>query len=285
MRRAHSDRGPVAQSVVEGVSLSAHGPARPPVVAMLHGLEDDWQSWKPVTDGLGDRFRCYAIDLPWRAGGDYGWRAGGTAGQWVERALEIVPEPVSVVVAHSMGANAVLHWLTSGAARRLDAVVLLSPFYRLTSVPVDWRMFDRSLADFRAVMKAGLRARLGERAARIGPELVDLMAEKALDRIGPEGFLALFDQFISSSGLDLAANTVPTLVVGGTADAGLSGPRAEALGLAMPSAEIRLEDGLTHFCHIEQPHRVAELVAEFLLRTTPAFTKAGQRPGPEGATP
>ncbi|WP_051430098.1 alpha/beta fold hydrolase [Streptomyces roseochromogenus] len=251
-------------------------------MVMLHGLEDDWQSWKPMADRLGDRFHCYAIDLPWRAGGGYEWRAGGTAAQWVENALALIPQPISVLVAHSMGANAVLHWLASGTPRRVDALVLLSPFYRLASAPVDWAMFDRSLADFRTVMAAGLRARLGERAERLEPEIVSLMAEKALDRIGPEGFLSLFDIFISSSGIDLSSNTVPTLVVGGSADPGISGPRAEALGRDMPTAEIRLEDELTHFCHIEQPQRVSELVSEFLLRRLPAALEGGRRPALEG---
>ncbi|MFF3396209.1 alpha/beta fold hydrolase [Streptomyces sp. NPDC002669] len=282
MRRAHNTWEPVARSAAGGIPLSAHSPAHRPTMVMLHGLEDDWQSWKPMADGFGDRFHCYAIDLPWRAGGDYAWRAGGTAAQWVEHALELVPRPVSVVVAHSMGANAVLHWLASGPTRQVDAVVLLSPFHRLASAPVDWAMFDRSLADFRTTMEAGLRARLGERAERLEPAILDLMAKKALDRIGPEGFLSLFDLFISSSGIDLSSNTVPTLVVGGSADPGISGPRAEALGRDMPAAEIRLEEDLTHFCHIERPHRVTGLVSEFLLRHLPADPETGRRPVPEG---
>ncbi|WP_432587641.1 alpha/beta hydrolase [Streptomyces sp. HD1123-B1] len=277
MRGGTSAWEPVGRTVVGGVPLGAYAPAGPPgrrpAMAMLHGLEDGWQSWQPLAERFGDRFRTYAIDLPWHAGGSYAWRARATAAQWVDHALALVPDEVSVLVAHSMSANSVLHWLVSDTARKVDAIVLLSPFYHVRSAPVDWAMFDQSLDQFRTVMKDGLRMRLGDRADRLGPDLVGLMDQKMLERVGPRGFLALFDTFISSSGMDLSSNNVPTLVVGGSGDAGINGPRAEELARDLGAADVRIEDGLTHFCHAEQPDRVAELISGHLLRV-PALSPA-----------
>ncbi|MGP3947291.1 alpha/beta fold hydrolase [Streptomyces sp. 7N604] len=245
--------GPAATHSQEGL----------PAMAFIHGLEDGWANWTPLARLLADRFRCHSVELPWRTGSTYRWRARATAAQWVEAGLGLVPEPVSVLVAHSLGANSVLQWLATGVQPRYDAIVLLSPFYRSPSLTVNWGLMGGFREDFESVMKAGLRARLGARAETMDPGLFDGMAQKALDRIGPQGFLALLDQYVSASDLPLSHVTVPTLVIAGDQDPGIAGDRAEALIADMPGAELHLDPRLAHFCQVAQPDIVADLICAF----------------------
>jgi pimeloyl-ACP methyl ester carboxylesterase len=55
-------------------------------------------------------------------------------------------------------------------------------------------------------------------------------------------------------------------VVGGTDDPGLAGDRSSTLAQRMPSAEIRLDPRLSHFCHVQQTPALADLVTDFLDR-------------------
>lgn len=265
----------VIESELHGESLVVHrsgpgsgvGAAPAPTMFLLHGLEDSWSKWTPLVTELGDRFTYYAADLPWRTGGDYGWRRQNSLSVWAEGAVDLVPEPISVLVAHSMGANAVLQWLGSGVTPKIDALVLLAPLFRPPGQPVSWRAFDQSLADFRTVMTTGLRANLGARADRLDPEVFDIMAAKMIEKIGPLGFLSLFEHYLNTSALDLAHVTVPTLIVGSTTDPGIAGDRGAALRDRMPGAELHLDPDLSHFCHVAQTREVAELILAFTSRS------------------
>ncbi|WP_457030396.1 alpha/beta fold hydrolase [Kitasatospora sp. P5_F3] len=257
---------PVAESHLHGEPVGLHSTGTGPAMLLLHGLEDSWTKWTPFAAEFEGRFRCYAADLPWRTGGTYGWRTRPGLGGWAEGAADLVPEPVSVLVAHSMGANAVLQWLAGGTAPKVDALVLLAPLFRPPSLPVGWRMFEQSLADFRAVMTAGLRANLGTRADTLEPEIFDVMATKMIDKIGPLGFLCLFEHYLNTAALNLSHVTIPTLIIGSTDDPGIAGERGLALRDRLPGAELHMDPNLSHFCHVQQTREIAELILGFLER-------------------
>ncbi|MFG2718817.1 alpha/beta fold hydrolase [Streptomyces sp. NPDC048416] len=266
----HRAGSAVNASTLYGEELAVHQFQDQPAMAFVHGLEDDWASWSPLSRLMSGRFRSYPLDLPWRSGGTYRWRSRATVGQLVEAGLDLVPEPVSVLVAHSLGANAVLQWLAGGVHPEIDALVLLSPFYWPPSTVVDWAVFDGFREDFAAVMTAGMRTRLGPRAQTMDPDLFSAMARKMLEGMGPQAFLALFDQYSSASGLSLDHVTVPTLVIGNPTDPGLAGERAQALQKDLPGAELHLAPHFTHFCHVEQPTEVADLIHAFVDRCSPS---------------
>lgn len=238
-----------------------------PVVALVHGLEGSWDSWRPLVEALTG-CRAYALDLPWRAGNPYRWRQHGTPADWLRQALDLVPEPVDVLLGHSFGANAVLeHLATSEGTRVPSAAVLLAPFYRPESLTVDWPLHDAALAGFRRVIAAGVGVGLGERARTMDPEVLAAMVDTTLERIGPVGFLSLFLQFVGTTELALADVTVPTLVLAGRNDESLAGNRATALAAAMPTATVRQHAHYSHFCHAEQTGDVAAEIATFLMNT------------------
>jgi pimeloyl-ACP methyl ester carboxylesterase/acyl-CoA thioesterase FadM len=270
----------VAESSTLGERLAVHrttkSPDGLPAMVLIHGLEDDWRTWGLFAERMSGHFGCYALDLPWRTGGDHGWRQNATATQWVEAALSLIPEPITVITAHSLGANLVLQWLATGARPEAAALVLVSPFYLPSSRAVSWRTFERAVADFRTMMGEGLRVRLGARAQSLDPEILDLMTVKVLDRIGPRGFFAGFEEYLSASGLALGDVRTPALLIAGDQDPGLTGGAAEALAADMPAVELAVRPEFTHFCHVEQSAETAELVLSFLERHRSASATKGR---------
>jgi pimeloyl-ACP methyl ester carboxylesterase len=235
-----------------------------PVVAFVHGLEDSWTSWLPLAGALDPTWRLHALDLPWRPGNDYRWRSRSPA-HWVTQGLDGLAAPPDVVVAHSYGANAILQLLCCAFDPGLGrAVALLCPFYRLPDRPPTWRMFDRSRATFDQHVRDGVRIRMGDRAASTEPDVLESMMSKTLDRVGPSGFLAVFEQFVASGDLPLGAVGLPALVLAGGADATLSREAAVALAAGMPRASLHFQDDYDHFCHIKQARGVAEHVAKLV---------------------
>jgi pimeloyl-ACP methyl ester carboxylesterase len=95
------------------------------------------------------------------------------------------------------------------------------------------------------------------------------MIGKMLDRIGPRGFMALFEQFAATGDLPLADVRTPTLVLSGGKNRDRVDARAGALAGSMPAATVELVDHYDHFCHVEQAEDVARRVAEFVHAVLP----------------
>lgn len=242
------------------------GPMRGPALVAAHGIEDSWRSWRLMAERLTD-YTVYSLQLPWHGGNAYRWPDSDTPGRWLERALTLVPESPVALLGHSFGSNAVLEYLsTSDAGRDLAAMVLVAPFYRPRSFRMSPDLRLRSLAAFRKALVEGLRLTQGERAARLDPEINLMMATTLLDRAVPPGFPVFFREFLASGTLDLGRISVPTLVLGGNRDEGLTPTRARALARAMPAATVRLHPSYGHFCHLEQVDAVAAETTEFLAR-------------------
>ncbi|HKT00938.1 MAG TPA: alpha/beta fold hydrolase [Rugosimonospora sp.] len=238
------------------------GDGRGPVVVLVHGMEDSWQSWRTLAAHLDPAWRTYALDMPWRTGNSYRWRADGSTGRWLSRALATVDGPIDLLIGHSMGANAVLELLAGEHPESVRAAAVLAPFYCARSTPVTWALFDQARKFFDRIIAEGMRIRLGPRAHTLDPQLVEAMLDKMVDRIGPRGFMAWFDHFTASAGLPLHAVAVPTLVLANADDPCLSDGRAVALAAEMPAATLWLDEAYDHFCHLGQ----AALAAAQLLR-------------------
>jgi pimeloyl-ACP methyl ester carboxylesterase len=231
-------------------------------------MEDGWDCWRPLARRLGPSWRIFAIDLPWRAGNCYRWRRRASAARWVADGLTRIGEPVDAVIGHSFGANAVLELLTDPTmlppTARPAAVALAAPFYRPPDMPITGEVFDRSRDNFDRQIRAGVAVRLGRRITEVDPEVVASMMDKAVQRISPAGFFAVFDQFVTSGELVLSTVDVPTLVLAGRGDPGLGRRRAAVLAEAMPAATVVVSDDYDHFCHVRQVDDVARRVTDFL---------------------
>jgi pimeloyl-ACP methyl ester carboxylesterase len=233
-------------------------------LVLVHGMEDDWRSWIPLVDLLDPALRVTAVDLPWRAGNGYRWRRSGTPGAWLAAALRQLPEPPDILIGHSLGANAVLEMLATEPAPAPRGAILVAPFYCPPGIEITWRVFERARRGFEQIIREGMWVRLGRRAQPVDAELAETILAKMIERIGPVGFTTLFDQFVATADLPLAEVTVPTLVVGSHTDPSLAGGRAAALGNAMPAAEVVLEAGFDHFCHVQQVDELAGHLSRFI---------------------
>ncbi|MDJ0346535.1 alpha/beta fold hydrolase [Streptomyces sp. H10-C2] len=246
------------------------GPGEGPPLVAVHGIEDSWRNWHHLAERL-EGYTTYALQMPWHGGNTYAWRAQGSPAQWLRRALELVPEQPDVLLGHSFGANAILEYLSTmedGANRKLSAVVLAAPFYRPAGFALSEPLRLRSQAAFRRVLVDGLHLSLGPRGSRMDPEIRSLMEQKLLERAVPAGFPVFYQEFEASGGLDLTRISVPTLVLAGTRDEGLTPMRAAALDKAMPAATVRLTPGYGHFCHIAQAHEMSQEAGAFLRDTS-----------------
>ena len=246
------------------------GPGEGPAVVAAHGIEDSWRTWLPTLGRLTGH-AVYSLQLPWCGGNDYRWREQDSPGAWLAAAVDLVPEPTTVLLGHSFGANAVLQRLaTADPPPELAAVALVTPFYRPVDFAATADLRTRSLAAFRRALVDGLRLRQGARVAKLDPEINFLMATALLERVVPAGFPVFFAEFLHSGRLDLARVGVPTLVLGGTRDEGLTPVRAAALATAMPAATVRLREEYGHFCHAARAGDVAAEITGFLDRHRPA---------------
>lgn len=234
-----------------------------PLVAFAHGLEDNWQSWRPLAERLGPHPRLVALDLPWRAGNDYRWRHRSPA-EWLRSGLAALPRTPDVLVAHSMGGNAALQLLCAGEPQAGRTVALICPLYRPPGRPVTWALFDRSRETFVQHIHDGLRARMGSRAARVDAGLLTAMTDLAIERVGPAGFLTVFEEYLATAHLALGAVDRPVAVFAGGADPTLSPLAAKVLVAGMPGGRLHLRDDYDHFCHVQHARGIADRVTELI---------------------
>ncbi len=237
------------------------------VTVLLHGMEDSWQSWGPLAGFLDPSWRVVALDPPWHPGNDYRWRGAASAGEWVRRLLDGLDDPPDIIIAHSFGASALLEALARSPRPLCRAAVLVAPVTWPPGLEVTWEVFDRARARFSEVIGDAVLVRLGRRAGQVDAELRADMTDIMVRRIGPRGFLSLFEQFVLTAELPLRDVPTPALVLVGGQDPGLVGGQADGLADAMPSARVELISHYDHYCHVEYAEEVARRIVEFVRAT------------------
>jgi pimeloyl-ACP methyl ester carboxylesterase len=250
---------------VTGTSVHTLTAGRPdgPLVVLVHGLEDTWAGWRPLAAQLDPGWRVVALDLPWRAGNDYQWRYR-TLGQWLGEGLDLLDSEPDAMIAHSFGANAALQLACAYGRRPGRALGLVCPMYRELRHAVTWRTFDRARAIFVENIRESLLARMGNRVGLMDASVLANMVDLVVDRVGPFGFLTMFEQLVASAHLRLETVDVPTLVLAGGADHTMSPATVTALATGIPGARLRIVDEYDHFCHVRHAAGVAAQVTDLV---------------------
>jgi pimeloyl-ACP methyl ester carboxylesterase len=236
-------------------------------------MEGDPASWQPVAGALVDRFDVVALDLPWRKGSDHHWRHRATPGRLLTLALARVGAAPDVVVAHSLGGAALLELLASGdlgGPTPRCPVVVAAPL--LPAARPDVELAHRRLG---LVVRDGVRARLGARAARMPRSLVDHMSRLAFDGLRPGALSACLDAARCLHAADLEAVDVPVLLLGAADDAAVPLAEVRALAERLPHARTGAVAGCGHHIHLEQPEHV--VAAVHLACAWPAPTAGAPR--------
>ncbi|WP_404955500.1 alpha/beta fold hydrolase [Streptomyces sp. 147326] len=250
----------------EGLEVR-RGPGQGPALVAVHGIEDSWGVWRALAEQLSG-YRLYALQLPWHGGNSYAWRGEGSPGEWLRRALELVPERPAALLGHSFGANAVLEYLaTCEGDPGIGAAVLAAPFYCPADFPVSPSIRTRSEGALRKVINQGVGIALGPRSATLDPDILAVMKHKACERTVASGLPVFYREFEASGKFDLSRIEVPTLVLAGVDDESLTPMRAAALDRAMPAATVRLRAAYGHFCHVMQAQELGREADAFLRRT------------------
>jgi pimeloyl-ACP methyl ester carboxylesterase len=239
-------------------------------ILFVHGIEDSWRSWGALALQLDPLWRMAAADLPWRAASGHRWRRNGPPANHLARVIAGWSEPVDVLIGHSFGANAVLELLATCPAT-VRAAVLIAPSYWPPAAPEGWDLFEKAKRSFRQTLVSSMRSRLGRRVETVPPEVLELMADKALDRIGPLGFAAWFELLVESGRLPLEQITLPVLVISSSSDPSLGHRRATELTNRLSNSKnLLLDASHHHFSHVERPASMAEPLAAFVNKAIDA---------------
>ncbi|MFJ6074771.1 alpha/beta fold hydrolase [Streptomyces sp. NPDC093065] len=265
-----------APTASDGVGVHRLTGGGGPLVVAVHGAEGSWREWQPLAAAWPGRHRLVALDLPWRAGNDYGWELRGTPGQWLGDAVDRLGEPVHAVLGHSLGGNAVLEWLCAPRGHEPAAAVLFAPFYRPVTDTVDAALEREFRAAFRVAVADGIRIALSTRAQRPDEQLFESIVDTALNRVGEHGLGVLFRQFVATGAFDLAGVRVPARVLVGETDPALIARRGAALAAAMPTAAVSYRPDYGHCFHISHADRIAAELAAFLADATPVPLGTGE---------
>jgi len=267
IRQCHPRRLPEAELVLDEYALRVYGPcneASPaaPAIFMLHGLAEAWHIWAKICDQLPDSLGAYCLEMPWNGQNGHHWGQIWPAADWLHQALQITPTSPTVLIAHSLGANAALEYLQHHQIRGLRALVLVSPFYLAHDKEFNWAFFDQAPEIFRAIMMEGLEARQGTR--KFKPLILLDMVNKVQELVGPRGFMEFLTLLMRTPHLNLAHLHVPVLVVGGRHDPGSTPASNAALARALPNAHFRLLPESGHFCMLTHPDALTALLHQFL---------------------
>lgn len=256
---------------------------------LVHGILSSSHTWSPLAEHLGSGHRLIAPDLFGHGESDKhdaDYTIGGQATALRDLLVACGHERVTVV-GHSYGGGVALQFAYQ-FPERVERLVLVgsgglgaevSPLLRATSLPGS--EFVLRLVPARWVESAGLRLRrllgpLGwqpradlEEMWRAVVALGDPATRRAFLRttravIGWEG-----QRVSAADRLHLAAH-VPTLIVWGDDDPIIPVEHAHTTHAAIPESRLEIVEGGGHWPHLEDPHRVAEAMREFVATTAPA---------------
>lgn len=261
----------------DGGVISVIGRGDGPPILFSHGVMLSVRTWVKQLESLPEQgFRVLAFDHRGHGEstvGEHGHTLDTLA--WdVRTVLEGLDLRDAVLVGHSMGGVAVQVFclrFPEIAAERVAGIVLLSTLAKthLSGNPRLVRAFE--LVSVRAPDGSGLLRYpdLGLLVARIGfgrdpaPSHVELARRMIVD-CDPETRKGAPASLL---GLDLTADlpglTIPTLVVGGTADVITPPSESRRLARLIPGARLELLDGAGHMLMLERADALDDLIAMF----------------------
>ncbi len=244
-------------------------PGAPPLV-LLHGIGSRAESWLPVADALGQRFRAFALDLRGHglsAQPDAGYLLPDYAAD-LDAALDALALDRPLVMGHSLGALVALTWAADAPGRASRIVAEDPPLRTRPEIVPAFEGWQRLNA-----------APVPDVAAWYASEFPSWTPEECLRRaeaicsVHPGVFAELraeAEQNLAAGRVEridsLAGIAAPTLVLRGDPDLGSMTAVDDAARLAglVPGARLAEVRGAGHNLHREQPERFVEEVVAFL---------------------
>ncbi|WP_020668684.1 alpha/beta fold hydrolase [Amycolatopsis nigrescens] len=262
------------------------------VLVLIHGIAGSGQTWEPLLAELARRRFPRRVLVPDLLGhgesakprGDYG--LGAFASGIRDLAL-LEGHRHLTVVGHSLGGGVALQFAYQfpelvGRLVLVDSGGLgpqVGLPLRATALPgaklfLDLTVNRLTLGAARAV--AGLARRLGGKLGAESKELVRHLASladagrRAAFVVTARGLIDLRGQRASATDRLYLAEAMPTLIVWGTKDPIIPVKHGIRAAEAMPGSRLELFENMKHFPHAADPQRFADILEEFLAKTTPA---------------
>jgi pimeloyl-ACP methyl ester carboxylesterase len=259
-----------------------------PPLLLIHGIGGDWRTWEPVLEGLAQRHRVVAVDLPGHGGsakgaGDYSLGALASALRDLCGALGI---DRATVVGHSLGGGIAMQF-SYQFPERCERLVLLSSGglgpdvglpLRLATLPGSALVLSvaapaaRSLITIAASAGRTLRLRPApdvEFYARTFAALADADTRAAFlgtlrSVVGTRG------QLVDARDRLYLAQHMPTLIIWGARDAVLPVGHGHAAHEAMPGSVLEIFEDAGHLPQLDDPRRFVAVVENFVATTEPS---------------
>jgi non-heme chloroperoxidase len=255
------------------------GPAGALPIILLHGVTDSCLSFQPVLRCLPPSVRAIAISQ--RGHGNSGVPGSGyTYSDFaadLREFLDALSIPRAVLVGHSMG-SLVAQRFAIDHPSRVAGLVLAGAFSTLYRDPEITDFVAASIDPLRDPISSAFARewQLSTTARPIDPEFLEtVIAEtrKPPARV----WHATFHAFLETPDFshELAAVTVPTLVVWGDRDTYAGREQQDALLAAIPHARLSVYEGAGHALHWEDPATFAADVTAFMTEVTKTVDQVG----------
>jgi pimeloyl-ACP methyl ester carboxylesterase len=260
-----------------------------PVIVLIHGITGRSDQWEPVIAHLAAEHTVLAPDLlghgeSAKPRGDYSLGAYASA---VRDTMVALGYDAATIVGHSLGGGIAMQFAYQ-FPERCQRLALVSsgglgrevhPLLRASTLPGSEYVLPllthaRLLGAGEAIARAlgFLRLQAGTDLAEVARGYASLGDAEARD-----AFIATMRAVLDPGGQRVSAldrlylaESVPALLVWGSADPVIPADHGRAAHRAMPGSRLELLDGVGHFPQLERPHEFARLLAEFVAETDPA---------------
>ena len=240
-----------------------------PAVVLLHAGVADSRMWEAQRKALESRYAVLAPDL--RGFGERPHEPGPFS--HTDDVLALLDQhgfESAALVGSSFGGRVALE-TASAAPARVSALVLLCAAAPLLPPTPDAEAFDEEeerlleAGDHDGAVELNVRTWLGPSADESARALVREMQTRAFELDAAAAELSPTVE-LRRPALDLAALTMPSLVVSGEHDLLFFRQTAQHLAEELPEAEVAELSWAGHLPSLERPEETAALVADFLDR-------------------
>ena len=246
-----------------------HGDPNGVPVIFLHGITDSWRSFEPLFRHLPRSIRAFAISV--RGHGDSSRPASGYS--VVDMAADVAAFmdakrlPRAIIAGHSMGAS-VAQRVAANHPSRVAGLALLASFARLFREPGLTAFHASSIVPLADPIERGFVRdwQLSTLARPMRAGDLDMIVDETL-KLPARVWHAAFAALVSTpDAIDaLPATGLPTLILWGDRDSFVPRTAPEALHARLSGSRLVVYPGAGHAIHWEDPVRVAQDLAAFVL--------------------
>jgi pimeloyl-ACP methyl ester carboxylesterase len=256
-----------------------------PVLMLIHGIASDSEAWRSSLPLLARRATVIAPDLPGHGSsgkgpGDYSL---GALASFLRDLLVALGHERATLVGHSLGGGVAMQF-SYMFPERTERLVLVSSgglgqnvslLLRAATLPGSDLAIALTIGPITAVGRAGVAA-LRRVGLRVAPDLGEVGRGFATlaDREGRSAFLDTLRSVVNFRGQRVDASDrlylavgMPTLLLWGERDTIIPVGHGQRATAQMPGSRLVTFPDSGHFPQIDDPHRFAATVREFLDET------------------